>query len=534
MDDFDKYLSDTLLTDTGTTPAMPAPKAPEPAAPASIPPPAVSSGDPIIDFLTNVEYETGEIDNVGFWPSLKTGAQSLYNSAVQIPAMKLAQGFEAIVREFNPELADQIAADDEGFFRGSKGEMKDVLAMSKKISSAPTSQTLQALGKADDWDTFFNTFMDSEEKWTVVKEVLGLSLPTSLGVAGGAYFNGLKGAFSGSFMADWGNSYMESLKAGKSEGEALFDGTVKAMTQAGIDTATLKASSIIDTGSKLKDILAQSTIQSLGGGGAEWAKHVAVGEDTTVGQIGIEAFSEFALGPLEVLGKSQGEKKRAAANEIRELFEKHIRLDPKEALVAQARLTLDELDKRLADLPEQKLLGPDSIEETMLTPRKVRSMEVEFLQSATEEQRKLWADLQPLEGLTLDVAGEAISLPNVPLEAGKAYYGSDLIRLQEKIDVFNQSVEQQQAALDTLMLDPMATQEMIEERQAALDDSKQELDYVKKLHEDTSLVMRRAKSFVEDLNARFGIEQSVLITTGALNKESQDWFDPMPLFEETN
>jgi len=223
MDEFDQFLADTVLGPekkeqpaAGLPQAQPRNPVPEQATGSlealfadSVPAPSVSvpqqvstGGDPFADYLNNLEFETDRNDSTGFWPALKTGAKMAYNSMVQIPAWKLAQGVEGLVRTVSPELADAMAADTEGFMRGSAGELNDVVHMAKSIQAAPLSETMQKLGKEDSWGGFYDTFMDSPEKWTVVKELVGLSLPSSLGLAAGAYYRGLSGAFAGSFVTD--------------------------------------------------------------------------------------------------------------------------------------------------------------------------------------------------------------------------------------------------------------------------------------------------------------------------------------------
>lgn len=448
--------------------------------------------DPFADLVQNVELESDRNDQVGFWPSLKAGVDNVYTSAVRVPAVMLADGVASAVGLVSPELELTIRNSEDPFFTSPKVEQAQLAEHLQEASKRPISKTLERLGRSEDWDTFSKTFMDSEEKWLVTKEVLGLSLPATLGVAAATMYGGLPGTFTSSFILDWGNSYVESRGAGKAHEEALTDATIKAATQAGIDTAAMGVAGVPLLGNRIANTIAQSTVQAFAGGGAEWLKHELVGEETTFGEIAIESLAEFALGPLEVFSRTQGLAKQKAGEEIRKLYEDKIRLSPKEMEASAALQQLERLEKTLGDLDTVAQEHPDYLEETFTSA----AQDIEEFQARTDVGRD--HDVR-----YVDSSGRETSLKESFPEPGKAYAAPDVRRRQDKIRSLEEDIAEMEAfgpvnpdlniAYPTLL-------GMLQKEQGLLEFEQQ--------------VLPRAVSAINVLAERLGFQDNIVISTG--------------------
>ena len=249
----------------------------------------------------------------GFTSALKGGTANLVSS-LRVPLLLFG---EMVTEWAEQEFPNSPSAQ---YLREQTELERSFLAESDATAAAaPISLTFQRLAEAGSIESFFDTFMESDEKWTAIKELIGLSLPFSAGMIVGTIAGGLPGTATSVFAMDWGDSYRESLRQGKTKDEALTSATLKAMTQAGFDTATMGIARIKLANNVFKDGLAQLGVQMLGGGGAEVAKHELVGEDYTVGGVLLEAAGELVTGLPEVGFARATAPKGAKGKTIKEL-----------------------------------------------------------------------------------------------------------------------------------------------------------------------------------------------------------------------
>ena len=250
----------------------------------------------------------------GFFTGVAGGTVGLVNSAVGVPAMLINNKMAEFAQENFPDTEFAAWAKE-----GAEEQMLRVQGRAEYLRSLPSTNTLQGLAASESVGEFFDTFAGSEEKWATFKEFAGQILPSSAAFAGGALAQGLKGAFATDMIIEWGDGYQESLREGKTHDEALLSATVKSLVQSGIDTATLGAGKIKLAANKYQDMLAQTGLQMVGGGGAEFLKHEAVGEETTTGAVLLEALGEGFGTPLDLAGIRAHENRGA---KMREAFAK--------------------------------------------------------------------------------------------------------------------------------------------------------------------------------------------------------------------
>ena len=254
----------------------------------------------------------------GFFSSLQTGILGLYDSAVRTPAKLLAESFIEIGGE--DSFLGQLGLEE----RIRQAEEDKWLGRFQK--KRPVSKTLEAiaadettLGEA--WDLF----TESDEKWTVVKEIAGSSFPATLGIAGGFKVAGLAGAFSSSAIISFGDDYQESLRQGKSKDEALVSAFLKAPIQGAFDMASFAFPMKVKLANKYKDALVQTLVQTTLGMGAEAGKHAAVGEEFSGGRVFLEGLGEGLLGPIDIMTARKGKAEKAydkLITELKDLAEK--------------------------------------------------------------------------------------------------------------------------------------------------------------------------------------------------------------------
>jgi hypothetical protein len=298
---------------------------------------------------------TNDIPVPGLLSALKGGTAGLISS-LRVPALMFGEKMtEWAEREF-PD------SDMAKYFREQTELERSYLAESDATAAAtPISPTFQRLAEAESTGEFFDTFMESDEKWTAIKELVGLSVPFSAGMIGGTAAGGLPGTFYAVFAMDWGDSYRESKRQGKDHEEAMGDATIKALTQAGFDTTTMGVARIKLSSNFFKDAIAQLGIQMAGGGGAEAMKHELVDEDYSLGEVLLEISGEAVTGlpeiafarataPKDVRDKTLADLRKQLEDVIKENdYERAMEELP--ALIAQ----IEERIKEAADEPVETL-----------------------------------------------------------------------------------------------------------------------------------------------------------------------------------
>lgn len=286
-----------------------------------------------------------DLPEAGFWSGVVGSTVDMFNSSVGLYADLLNEQMADFAEEEFP---------DSGFAKWAReaevAQKERMLERSKFTRSLPKTQTLIGLAQSDSTEEFYDTFMDSPEKWNTFKEFVGSVIPSSAAFAGGAGLQGLKGAFGVSMVIDWGDSYQESLAQGKDGAEAMIDATTKSLIQSSIDTATLSAGKIQLAANRYKDALGQLAIQSSGGAGAEWAKHAAVGEETTVGKMWLEAGGELIGAPVDVYAIRSHEAKVAKQKEMYTKLQEVLDKSDIDIMSEDVQSILDEFESRAATM----------------------------------------------------------------------------------------------------------------------------------------------------------------------------------------
>ena len=330
---------------------------PEPTIPTTAPPDDGGFLEADIEYqglLSTGDNPEADEPEAGFWSGLIGSAVDTFNSSIGVPAELIHESLHDFAKEEFPGTPFAQWAKEE--LAAQRGRM---LKRSEFTQALPKTRTLAKLAEADSLGEFYDVFMESPEKWNTFKEFVGTVLPSSAAFAGGAALQGLKGAFGTSMILDWGNSYQESMAQGKSKEEALQDATIKALTQAGIDTATLSVAKIKLAQNKYLDAMGQLTVQAAGGGFAEWAKHELVDEKTTFGKIALEAGGELIGAPIDIYAirahDARIKKQQAMVEELRkkiETAEIDITIDEVQDIIDQLDLRAEEEAKDTTEAPD--------------------------------------------------------------------------------------------------------------------------------------------------------------------------------------
>lgn len=284
----------------------------------------------------------------GFIPSVKSGFAGVYQSAVVTPAQLLNQEMvEYAANNFPGSAFDEWTREESARLASVESGLQDYR------EALPVSKTLQTMAQADTVEEFITPYLESEEKWTVVKEIIGSSAPFTAGMAAGTAYAGLPGTFSSVFLMDWGDSYQESKKAGKSGEDAALDATTKALTQAFVDTTTMGIARLRLSANKIKDWTGQLVIQAVGGGGAEALKHEFVDEDYKLGGVLLEATGELAGGPLEILvaraTQNKPDTKGAVIAQMQEELKQRVKKDEVTVAKENVQDVIEQLEKRMEE-----------------------------------------------------------------------------------------------------------------------------------------------------------------------------------------
>lgn len=455
----------------------------------------------------------------GFFSGVAGGAVGLVNSAVGVPAMLINNKMNEFAQENFPET---------GFAAWTKQNAEEqslrVQGRTEYLRSLPTTRTLQNLAESESVGEFFDTFAGSEEKWATFKEFAGQILPSSAAFAGGALAQGLKGAFATDMIIEWGDGYQESLREGKTEDEALLAATVKALVQSGIDTTTLGIGKIKLAANKYQDMLAQTGIQMVGGGGAEFLKHEVVGEETTTGAVLLEAIGEGFGTPIDLLAIRAHENR---GKKMREAFAK-LKVD----LETQAEeMGLNGAKKSILDAINQ-LEGQEAIEAEAeaeiplpTTPAKgphIDPMTGATLSDATSLELLLNADIQTIEGIQ---KLEAVDWETTPVvTATETHWTGQLQNSELRLESAQRTLQQFQGFIDnqaTLQEElPAGTMEAWEaEVQTATKDVAQATSAIERIQErvqQETLFTEKAAELVQSWVSQFAPEMRVIVSSGQI------------------
>lgn len=286
------------------------------------------------DFMNLTIQAMGNIigagDEPGFATALIGGMTNLKNNVIGVPAVALGRSVAEFTTKNFPDSSFDKWAQNQLAYEEAALQQQQAFA----AETTPVSHTLEQIGQAS-YSDFWKIFKDSPEKWTLVSEVAGNTISSSVAQGLGYVYSGLPGMFGTAYTITWGDEYEQSLAEGKSHNEALESATTKALIQAGIDTTTAGVARINLAKNAMADWAAQTMIQMAGGGGAEILKAEAVGETVTGGEVLLEVFGELVGGPIEIAAiRARGNVKK-----IQEGLKNAKENSPKTELQGQTEIT---------------------------------------------------------------------------------------------------------------------------------------------------------------------------------------------------
>jgi len=451
----------------------------------------------------------------GFFTGLAGGAVGLVNSSVGIPAMLINNKMAEFAQEEFPDTEFATWAKE-----GADEQMLRVQGRAEYLRSLPTTSTLQGLAASESVGEFFDTFAGSEEKWATFKEFAGQILPSSAAFAGGALAQGLKGAFATDMIIEWGDGYQESLREGKTEDEALLAATVKSLVQSGIDTATLGVGKLKLATNRYKDMLAQTGVQIVDGGGAEFLKHEAVGEETTTGAVLLEAIGEGFGTPLDIAGIRAHENR---GKKMRETFAKmraDLELQAEEMGLAGAK---KDIENAITQLEEREKIELGISEELIKTPATGRHIDPRTgatIGTTTTMELLFTANVNTAEGVrTLEGVNWADSPVVAAVEThwtGKMQnLGLQLEAAQQTLAQFqgfieNQTVLQEQLPAGTVE----AWEAEVQTAQMEIAQAEESIALVQERVVSETLFTEKATELVNSWVKQFAPEMKVIVSSG--------------------
>jgi len=383
------------------------------------------------------ELDTGDSDEIGFLSSAGAGFSSLYTNTVQLPASWLANTTAELAESLFPDsditrALRESANEEELSFQDSVDEDRN----------QPMSATLQNLAEADSFGTFTDTFLESEEKWKVVKEVLGSSVAYSSVLAATAPLH-LARAGMASYMMTFGDTYVGAKNEGKSDDEAWDEAFVKAPVQAVFDMGALKIADFALSKSKVRDFMGQMAAQVLIGGTAVPATNIAAGTEFTVGEMMIEGLAEVGGAPLEIMGRRLRTPQKGTLKDVMEDLQREIERgapslseEERNALVAKRQFDLmteileEAAPETFTEAPLEML--PDGTFQVLRTPEgkafgavetqvSQPQLDVNGKRVAPPEQQQAWQETIMVE----DRDGKLTTLAEAALTEGSVVIARD-------------------------------------------------------------------------------------------------------------